>query len=160
MGPEKSVPLLEKKVLAASLVFVAVLMGLIAYSVYALGKRVPTCATLPVFTKAEVIAHAPDRYEVHLLARMWEFEPKKITVPKGSVVDFYLTSEDVTHGFYIDRTNVNLMVVPNVVSYAQARFDKAGTYDVLCHEYCGMNHQQMRASVVVTEPADAPRATP
>ena len=99
------IPALEKKVLAASFGFVAVLLVLIAYSVYGLGKKVPTCATLPVFTKAEFITHAPDRYEVHILARMWEFEPKKITVPKGSVVDFYLTSEDVTHGFYIGGTN-------------------------------------------------------
>lgn len=145
------IPVLEKKILALSVVFMALPLCLIAYSVYRLGMRVPTCVPLAPFTKAEIIPHPPGRYEIHLLARMWQFEPSHIRVPKGAIVDFYVTSEDVTHGFYIDRTNVNLMVLPHVVSYAQARFDKPGKYDILCHEYCGVNHAQMHASIEVSE---------
>jgi len=146
-----NIPSLEKKIFLAALVFIMVQLGFIAYSVYKLGIRVPTCATLKPYTKAEIITLAPDRYEIHLLARMWEFEPSHIQVPKGSVVDFFITSEDVTHGFYIDGTNINLMVVPNVVNYAQARFDKPGKYNIICHEYCGINHAQMHAVIEVTE---------
>ena len=145
------VPPLEKKILAASLAFGASLLGLIAFSVYSLGVTVPTCVTVPVFDKAEVIAHPPGRYEVHALAEMWQFEPSRIKIPKGSIVDFYVTSADVTHGFYIEGTNVNLMVLPNIVNYAQARFDKPGKYNIMCHEYCGMNHQGMHAVLEVTE---------
>ncbi len=68
-------PIGEALVMTAAGIAVAV-PAVLAYNVF--GKRVAACATLPVFTKAEVIAHAPDRYEVHLLARMWEFEPKKM----------------------------------------------------------------------------------
>lgn len=153
---ETKIPILEKKVLAASTLLVILPILLIAYSVYKLGKTVPTCSTLPPYTKAEVIEHGPGRYEVHMLARMWEFEPAHLRVPVGAVVDFYIISEDVTHGFYVEGTNVNLMAVPNVVNYAQARFDKAGTFNIMCHEYCGVNHARMHASVEVADPAPAP----
>jgi cytochrome c oxidase subunit 2 len=152
---EKGASSLEKKILAASMAFILLPLVLIAYSVYKLGKAVPSCVTLAPYTKAEIIQHAPDRYEVHMLARMWEFEPKVIRVPKGSVVDFYGISEDVTHGFYVDGTNVNLMLLPNVVNYAQARFDKAGTFNIMCHEYCGLNHARMHAVVEVADAAPA-----
>jgi cytochrome c oxidase subunit 2 len=52
------------------------------------------------------------------------------------------------------------MVLPNIVSYAQARFDKPGVYNILCHEYCGVNHHQMRAGVEVTESSAPTRASP
>jgi cytochrome c oxidase subunit 2 len=71
-------------------------------------------------------------------------------VPKGSVVDFYLTSADVVHGFYIDGTDVNLMAIPNAVNYAQARFDAPGKYQVICHEFCGLSHQDMVGEIEVT----------
>jgi cytochrome c oxidase subunit 2 len=65
-------------------------------------------------------------------------------------VDFYLTSKDVTHGFHIDGTNVNLMAEPFVVNQAQAKFTRPGTYAVVCHEYCGAGHQAMNALVEVS----------
>lgn len=154
---ETSIPALEKKILAASFVFIAAMLGLIAYSVYSLGLAVPTCATLKPFDKGEIIPHPPGRYEVHVLAEMWDFDPKRVVVPKGSVVDFYVTSADVTHGFRVDGTNVNLMAVPNVVNYAQARFDRPGKYVFLCHEYCGVNHQRMSGLVEVVDSTDTAR---
>lgn len=155
---ETGVPLLEKKILAASFVFIALPLALIAVSVYKLGQRVPTCAPLAPFTKAEVIQHAPDRYEVHMLARMWEFEPKVVKVPKGATVDFYIVSEDVSHGFYVSGTNVNLTALPNVVNYGQARFDRAGSFRVMCNEYCGLNHARMNAVIEVTESGETPKS--
>ena len=81
---------------------------------------------------------------------MWQFDPDRITVPKGSTVDFYVTSADVTHGFYIYRTNVNLTALPSVVGFAQAHFNEAGKYPFLCHEYCGLGHHEMMGMVEVT----------
>lgn len=149
---EHGIPSLEKKLIAAAFVFIALQIGLIAYAVVRLGIAVPTCVTnVQPFSEGKFIEYSPTRYEVHVLARMWEFEPDHIKIPKGSVVDFYLTSKDVTHGFYIGRTNVNLMALPNVVNYAQARFDRPGVYPILCHEYCGAGHVMMHAEIEVTD---------
>jgi cytochrome c oxidase subunit 2 len=152
---------LEKKILAASLAFAAVSLALIGYAAYALGIDVPDCVTdREPFTEGQVISHAPDRYEVHLVAKMWAFDPPVIRVPKGATVDFYVSSPDVTHGLHIERTNVNLMAVPGVVNRAQTRFTKPGRYAFACHEYCGVGHQDMYAHVEVVDGdvTDAPPA--
>ena len=66
------------------------------------------------------------------------------------MVDFYLTSADIVHGFYIDGTDVNLTAIPNAVTYTQARFTKPGKYPILCHEYCGSGHHEMYGQIEVT----------
>lgn len=158
---------LEKKIIGASLAFAAVCTGLIGYAAFALGIQVPDCVTdVAPFTQGEVIRHSADRYEVHLVAKMWAFEPAVVRIPAGATVDFFITSVDVTHGLHIEKTNVNLMAVPGVVNRAQARFTHAGTYPFACHEYCGAGHQDMYARVEVVDGdvpdqnAAAPAETP
>jgi cytochrome c oxidase subunit II len=77
------------------------------------------------------------------------FNPTQVRVPAGSSVTFYLTSVDVQHGFQIERTNVNMMVLPGQVSKLTAKFDKPGTYNFICHEYCGVGHHTMFGQIIV-----------
>jgi cytochrome c oxidase subunit 2 len=91
----------------------------------------------------------PDRYDVYMRAQIWSFAPNEIKVPAGSTVTFYITTPDVQHGFLIERTKVNLMVLPGQVSKATARFDEAGEYRFFCHEYCGIAHHIMFGKVIV-----------
>lgn len=142
----------EKRIIAIALGVSAVHLGLIAFAAIKLGIGVPDCVRdVKPFTSGSLIHHGGNRYEAHVLAKMWGFEPRKIVVPTGSVVDFYLTSKDVTHGFHIGDTNVNLMAVPFVVNRAQAKFDRPGEYPILCHEYCGAGHQAMNALIEVRD---------
>ena len=146
----RGVPGVEKKVVAAALLFAAAQLALIGYAAAKLGLSVPGCVTtVKPFSTGELILVAPGRYEAHVVAKMWEFDPAVIRVPKGSVVDFYVTSLDVIHGFHIHGTNVNLMALPAAVNYAQATFREPGTFPVVCHEYCGAGHQQMAAAIEV-----------
>ena len=145
-----AIPKLENKILVAALLFAAAQVALIAFAVYRLGLTVPSCVTnVKPFTEGQIIQLAPDRYEVHVLCKMWQFSPALIRVPRGSTVDFYVISKDVTHGFYVDRTAVNLMALPGVVNYAQAHFKEPGHYGIRCHEYCGAGHHDMNAMVEV-----------
>ena len=147
----RGIPDVEKRVVVASLLFAGAMLVLIAYAAVRLGISVPGCVTnVKPFASGELIQIAPRRYEAHVVSKMWSFKPSPLKVPKGSVVDFYLTSSDVVHGFYIDGTDVNLTAIPNVVNYAQARFDKPGKYQVLCHEYCGSGHHDMVGTIEVT----------
>lgn len=147
---ETAIPVLEKKVFATALVFSLALLALLGRAAWKLGVTVPGCVTsVKPFDAGSLIPVGPGRYEAHVVAKMWEFDPGEIRVPKGSVVDFYVVSADVAHGFYIPGTNVNLMALPAAVNYAQARFDRPGTYPIVCHEFCGLGHQGMTGSVVV-----------
>jgi len=93
------------------------------------------------------------KYDAYILAHAvpnWEYLPKEITVPVGSSVSFYVTSSDVQHGFKIQDTNANFMVLPGQVSKLTVKFDKPGTYNFICTEYCGSGHGVMYGAVIVT----------
>lgn len=145
---------LERRILIIATAFVLVLFGLAALAINTFHVGLPTCLTdIKPFQKGELITHAPDHYEVHYVARMWEFDPEEVVVPAGSTVDVYLSTTDVTHGVILLGTNLNLMAVPGVVNYARLKFDQPRTYQLLCHEYCGTGHERMAAKLRVVDAA-------
>lgn len=143
----------EKIVVIVSSFLLFIFISAIIYAAAGLKIGLPTCITdIAPFKEGKVIKHTDQKYEVHYNSKMWAFDPPVVKIPKGATVDFYLTSQDVTHGFQILSTNVNLMAVPGTVNYARAVFNRTGEFDVLCHEYCGVGHQNMSAKIVVMEP--------
>lgn len=92
----------------------------------------------------------PDgNYEAYYVAEVFSFVPATITVPAGRKVTFFVTSPDVVHGFFIAKTDVNMMAVPGWVNSESHVFRAPGTYLLICHEYCGLGHQNMFAKIVV-----------
>jgi cytochrome c oxidase subunit 2 len=92
---------------------------------------------------------APGNYEAVVIAQTFLFNPKEIRVPRGSKVTFVVTSKDVIHGFKIENTPVNVMVLPGQISRVSQTFDKPGEYIVFCHEYCGGGHHVMAGKIIV-----------
>lgn len=142
--------LFEKRSLTIALALLFLFFGLLVYAARGLQIEVPTCLTdVTPHKKGELIELGPGRYQLNMVARMWVFEPFEVRVPAGSTVDIYLTSNDVVHGMHIDRTLANLMAIPGTVSYTRVKFDKPGTYQIICHEYCGAAHHNMAGKVIV-----------
>jgi cytochrome c oxidase subunit II len=122
------------------------------------GVQIPTCVTtVQPFTEGKIIESkntADKRIEVQAVAKMWVFDmgddnAGELRIPVGSEVNLYLTSSDVVHGFHIEGRNVNLMAIPGAVNNLTIRFDHAGTYPIICHEYCGIQHQAMAGVIKV-----------
>jgi len=93
-----------------------------------------------------------DGYEAYVVAYQFGFEPgsnEPITVPRGAEVTFYVTSQDVVHGFQLAGTNVNTMVIPGQIAEFTVEFDETGTHGLLCNEYCGAQHHEMAGQVAV-----------
>lgn len=90
-----------------------------------------------------------EKYDVYILAKTWQYLPAEITVPVGASVTFYVTSMDVQHGFKVQDTNVNFMVVPGQVSKLTTKFKEPGRYDFICTEYCGAAHAAMYGTIIV-----------
>jgi cytochrome c oxidase subunit 2 len=142
----------ERLIISLSSFLLVVFLSSVVFAVVRYDVGLPTCITsMEPFDEGKVIEHDDGRYEVHMLAMMWEFEPEELELPLGATVDFYLTSEDVLHGFQILGTNVNLMAVPGAVNYARVRFDEPGEYRVVCHEFCGSEHHEMMSTITIEE---------
>jgi cytochrome c oxidase subunit II len=103
----------------------------------------------PRFANPALIERGPKRYDVYMRAQIWSFVPSELKIPAGSTVTFYITSADLQHGMVIERTNVNVMVLPGQVTKTVARFDDPGEYRFLCHEYCGLAHHVMFGKIIV-----------
>ncbi|HEX7328440.1 MAG TPA: cytochrome C oxidase subunit II [Casimicrobiaceae bacterium] len=97
-------------------------------------------------------AGAPD-VVVQATARQWSWDIVPSTVPAGKMVEFQLHSADVNHDFalYRDETHIvaQAQVMPGYVNRLRIRFDAPGEYQVLCLEYCGIAHANMRGVVKV-----------
>ena len=153
----------ERNFIIGSIILLVIFAGALAVSAFAIGIQLPapelqvdprTVATPGVSPFGDPVNErvrelAPGKYEVYILAQMWAFLPNQITVPAGSTVTFYVTSKDVQHGFKVDKTNINMMIIPGQVSKLTATFEEAGEYDIICHEYCGINHHFMAGKIIV-----------
>jgi cytochrome c oxidase subunit 2 len=96
---------------------------------------------------------APDgSVTVRAIATQFMFVPQCLAVPANRRVTLRFASPDVIHGLLITGTNVNTMVVPGYVAQVHTEFRRSGDLLMPCHEYCGLGHTQMIATVKVVPP--------
>lgn len=146
----------EKLALGLSSGVLAIFFAAILYASTVLDIQVPTCITdVEPFTSDAIIEIAENEYELHMIARMWSFQPSEIILPAGSTVHIYVTSQDIIHGFKVDEKNVNLMAAPNTVNYMKVTFQEPGVYSFACHEFCGVAHHSMAGRFRILEPGDS-----
>jgi len=125
-------------------------------------------ATLPQ-TPYRQDTEAPDQL-VYVAARQFNFvfssEPitteadlsqvatiDSLTVPAGALVEFRVTSLDVTHSFGLYGPDYAIVTqtqaMPGYTNRLRVRFTAPGKYKVLCLEYCGLAHHVMQSTLTV-----------
>lgn len=140
----------EKIAFILSGMLLVLFFGGIMYAAIVEDIDVPTCITnMEPFESDTLFQTGPDSYELQMVARMWSFQPSVVTLPVGSTVDFYVTSQDIIHGFKLERKNVNLMAVPGAINYMRVTFNEPGEYLFACHEFCGAAHHTMAGRIVI-----------
>ncbi|MCX8116990.1 MAG: cytochrome c oxidase subunit II [Desulfobacterota bacterium] len=123
---------------------------------------VPTLLVLSMFyygwTGFHALRKVPEgALKVKVSARTWswlfEYEnglkTTELFIPEGRPVHLRLSSLDVIHSFYIPAFRVKQDAVPGMTTSLWFRAKEAGTYDVLCAEYCGQQHAYMLTKVRV-----------
>ena len=93
----------------------------------------------------------------------WEVEPVKgakmeggeLVLPAGKKVEFRVTAGDVNHGFGIYNSDgvllTQVQAMPDYTNKLFYVFDKPGTYEVFCLEYCGYAHHNMFLKIKVVQ---------
>ncbi|SFW28276.1 cytochrome C oxidase subunit II [Nitrosovibrio sp. Nv17] len=83
---------------------------------------------------------------INVTGHMWYWEMDRDQVDLGPV-EIRVTSGDVNHGYGIYDPSLRLIAqtqaMPGYTNVIRHTFDKAGTYRVLCMEYCGIAHHNM-----------------
>jgi cytochrome c oxidase subunit 2 len=90
---------------------------------------------------------------------MWTFsspdgptELEVLHVPAGRPVRLLITSRDVVHSFFVPGLRLKRDALPGRYTEAWFEATQPGVHQVLCAEFCGLDHSVMRAEVVVMEP--------
>lgn len=89
-------------------------------------------------------AQAADRFSV----------ANEIHVPTGTRVQVTLQSLDVIHSFWVPKLFGKTDAIPGHTNRVIFEADDPGVYLGECAEFCGLEHAQMRFTVVAQAPAD------
>jgi cytochrome c oxidase subunit 2 len=98
-----------------------------------------------------------DSMPVDVTAQMWKWSFKyqngvqsdTLYVPLKKNVKLNLHSLDVNHAFFIPAFRVKKDVIPNRNNKVWFNAQEEGSYNIMCAEYCGLNHWNMYSKVVV-----------
>ena len=90
---------------------------------------------------------------VRAIGQQYSFTPQCIVLPTDTQVTIRATSADVIHGFLIQGSNVNVMLVPGYISSISTRFATPGNHAMPCHEFCGNGHEGMWGLIQVIDKA-------
>ena len=93
-------------------------------------------------------ASAPRTVEV--VASKFSFEPSRIEVAEGERVKLVVKSADGVHGVEIKKFKVSKKI-PRGGEPVEIEFvaNAPGEYPILCSEYCGKGHEDMKGMLVV-----------
>jgi cytochrome c oxidase subunit 2 len=104
----------------------------------------------------------PDTLQVDVTGQQWlwsfsypgagNVQTRSLVLPINRPVQFNVTSEDVTHGFWPAALGVQVDANPNVITVTEATPDKLGNFTVRCSQLCGLYHSLMYASGAVVTP--------
>jgi len=110
-----------------------------------------------------ILVPPPDAAEVYVVAKQWMFKfsyPEgkgsvhTLYVPAGQPIKLVMTSRDVIHDFYVPAFRVKQDIVPGLYTTMWFEAPEPGVYEILCAEFCGTGHSEMRGTVVVLPPSE------
>jgi len=98
-----------------------------------------------------------NRVDVYMIAIRSHFTPNVLKFEEGDTVYFHVTNieqdVDITHGFGINLSNVNMQVEPGETRTVVWIAEKPGIYPFYCTNFCSALHQEMQGYIEVAAKA-------
>ncbi len=141
------------------------------YVVEAVYTGVPILLVILIFilmmgTIKAIAAPAPKASDlkVHVIGHRWWWEfdypdlnvktANELHIPVNTAVRMDLDSFDVIHSFYVPQLSGKIDVIPGVTNHLWLSGNTIGQFHGQCSEFCGVNHANMRFTVIVESQAD------
>ena len=78
----------------------------------------------------------------------------ELVLPVDEAVEFFITSKDVLHSFWVPEWRMKQDAVQGVTTRTVVEPTKLGTFEVICTELCGLGHAIMRSQARVLSAQD------
>jgi len=115
--------------------------------------RVVVICLLTLGASALLAAPPAEPRLIEVTARGFAFEPAEIEVAVGEPVRLMVRSADGIHGIEIKKVKVQKTIPrggePVIINFTAK---EAGRFPIMCSEYCGDEHDNMRGTLVVVAP--------
>jgi heme/copper-type cytochrome/quinol oxidase subunit 2 len=103
---------------------------------------------LPLVNSINAAAEPVNR-ELTITAKSFGYEPATFSVNEGDHVYITLVAEDVSHGFYLDGYDINIVARPRENAKTDFVANKGGNFRYRCSETCGAMHPFMIGQMTV-----------
>lgn len=92
--------------------------------------------------------------EVYLMAHQWGYAPAVLRLEAGVPYRFRMMAVDVAHGASIQLGGASRIIRlrPGALVEQELTFTRPGEYLLYCTVYCGLPHDRMRGTIIVTPP--------
>jgi len=94
------------------------------------------------------IVEAPSNEDLYLIARTFSFSPI-LVLKQNQTYRIRISSLDVLHGLSIQPVNLNFQIVPGYEYVLTITPKEKGEFLIVCNEYCGLAHHQMKGKIIV-----------
>lgn len=119
---------------------------------------------LAQFNAEEAAPHNSLQVDVIGQQWLWTFkypgtgvETNTLELPDNRPVQFNVTSEDVTHGFWVPNLGVQVDANPGEITVIHATTNRQGHLYVRCSQLCGLYHANMWTTGAVVSPQNFAR---
>jgi cytochrome c oxidase subunit 2 len=115
-------------------------------------KLALTSLTLAILIAMGIGIHAGAQASARIIkitAKRFSFTPNEITLKKDEPVILELTTEDVTHGFYMKKLGIDEVIEPGKTTRINLTPRDPGRYLTICDHFCGSGHGNMNMTIVV-----------
>jgi len=96
------------------------------------------------------VAHPAPGGDAYLIARLWQWWPM-LELEEGKTYRIHLAAMDFMHGFSLQPENINIQVHPGYEHIVTVTPTSAGTFSIICNEYCGIGHHTMASKLYVVK---------
>jgi cytochrome c oxidase subunit 2 len=92
----------------------------------------------------------PPGTDAFMMATRYSFFPE-LVLKAGEPYRIWMSAADVLHGYSIvgGTLNYNLQLAPEHAFGVEILPEEPGEYLIVCNEYCGLGHQDMKGRIVV-----------
>jgi cytochrome c oxidase subunit II len=86
---------------------------------------------------------------VKIVAQRFHYTPGEFRVKAGQPIVLEFSSLDFVHGFNMPDFKVRADLPPSVITRVPLPAAQPGTYDFVCDNFCGDQHEEMHGRMIV-----------
>jgi cytochrome c oxidase subunit II len=118
------------------------------FTIAVAGTALLSGSTSALFARQD-LATASAPLVVEVTAKRFGFDPERIEVTEGDHVRLVVRSADGVHGIGIKKFKVEEKIPRGEEVTIEFVASAPGTFPILCSEYCGKGHEDMKGTLVV-----------